>query len=59
MMEKKRRRPLQADEMERVVAMLPKSVVEDLDGVAAEEGMSRSGLVRALVMRYLRERRGR
>lgn len=42
--------------MERVVAMLPKSVVEALDKAAAEQGMSRSGLVRTLVMRYLKER---
>lgn len=51
----KRRRPLQSEEMERVVAMLHKSVVEDLDRVAAEQGMSRSGLIRTLAMRYLRE----
>lgn len=52
----KRRRPLQTEDMERVVAMLPKSVVEALDKAAAEQGMSRSGLVRTLVMRYLKER---
>jgi metal-responsive CopG/Arc/MetJ family transcriptional regulator len=42
--------------MERVVAMLPKSVVEDLDALATREGLSRSGLVRVLVIRYLREK---
>ena len=46
---------MQTEQMERVVAMLPKSVVEQLDDVATKEGLSRSGLVRVVLMRYLRE----
>ncbi len=53
---KRRRRPLQTEEMERVLTMLPKSVVEELDQAATVEGLSRSAMVRTLVMRYLRER---
>ena len=53
---KRRRRPLQTEEMERVLTMLPKSVVEELDQAATTEGLSRSAMVRTLVMRYLRER---
>ncbi len=56
MAKKGRRRPLQAEEMERVLTMLPKSVVEELDQAATTEGLSRSAMVRTLVMRYLRER---
>ena len=52
----KRRRPLQTEEMERVLTMLPKSVVEELDQAATAEGLSRSAMVRTLVMRYLRKR---
>jgi hypothetical protein len=56
MAEKRRRRPLQGtEEMERVLTMLPKSIVEELDGAATKEGLSRSALVRTLVIRYLRE----
>lgn len=39
--------------------MLPKSVVEDLDRAATEHGLSRSAMVRTLVMRYLRDREER
>ena len=42
--------------MERVLTMLPKTVVDDLDRAAAEQGLSRSALVRTLVIRYLRRR---
>lgn len=42
--------------MERVLTMLPQSVVEELDQAATAEGLSRSAMVRTLVMRYLRER---
>lgn len=38
------------------MVLLPRDVVEALDRAATEQGMSRSGLVRTLVMRYLRER---
>ena len=55
MMAEKRRRPLQGTEqLERVVALLPKSVVGELDQAATREGLSRSALVRVLVIRYLR-----
>ena len=55
-MAEKRRRPLQGTEqLERVLTMLPKSVVEELDQAATREGLSRSALVRVLVIRYLRE----
>ena len=43
------------EQLERVLTMLPKSVVQDLDVAATKEGLSRSALVRVLVMRYLRE----
>ncbi len=36
--------------------MLPKSILEELDQAAILEGLSRSAIVRTLVMRYLRER---
>ena len=39
-----------------IATMLPKSVVEELDRAATEEGLSRSAMVRTVVMRYLRER---
>ena len=39
-----------------IVAMLPKSAVDQLDRAASEEGLYRSALVRTVVMRYLRER---
>ena len=55
-MAKKRRRPLQTEEMERTVTMLPKAVVEAIDKAAGEQGMSRSGLIRTVMMSYLRER---
>jgi len=55
-MAEKRRRPMQAEEMERVLAMLPKSAVEDLDRAAIREGLSRSALIRTVLLRYLRER---
>lgn len=42
--------------MERVLSMMPKSVVVELDQAATAEGLSRSAMVRTLVMRYLRER---
>ena len=43
------------EQLERVVVMLSKSVVEELDQAATREGLSRSALVRVLVIRYLRE----
>ena len=42
------------EQLERVVALLPKSVVGELDQAATSEGLSRSALVRVLVIRYLR-----
>jgi len=55
-MAEKRRRPLQGTEqLERVLTMLPKSIVGELDQAATREGLSRSALVRTLVIRYLRE----
>ncbi len=39
-----------------IVAMLPRSAVEDLDRAAAKEGLYRSAFVRAMIMRYLQER---
>lgn len=47
---------MQAEEMERTVTMLPKSVVEEIDKAASEQGLSRSGLIRTVMMSYLRER---
>ena len=49
---------MQTEQMERVVAMLPKSVVEELDQIASKEGLSRSGLVRVVLIRYLRGKEG-
>ena len=43
------------EQLERVLTMLPRSVVEELDQAATREGLSRSALVRVLVIRYLRE----
>ena len=39
-----------------IATMLPKHSVEELDRAAMEEGLWRSALIRAVVMRYLRER---
>lgn len=44
------------EEMERTVTMLPKSVIAEIDSAATEQGLSRSGLIRMIVMRYLQER---
>ncbi len=38
-----------------IAAMLPKFAVKELDRAASEEGLYRSALVRAVVMRYLEE----
>ena len=38
------------------MTMLPKSVVEEIDRAASEQGLSRSGLIRMVMMRYLQER---
>ena len=47
---------MQTEEMERTVTMLPKPVVEEIDKAAVEQGLSRSGLIRMVMMRYLQER---
>jgi len=39
-----------------VATMLPKSAMAELDQAADEQGLYRSALVRAVVMRYLEER---
>ena len=39
-----------------IAAMVPKFAVKELDRAASEEGLYRSALVRAAVMRYLEER---
>ncbi len=39
-----------------IAAMIPKFAVKELDRAASEEGLYRSALVRAVVMRYLEER---
>ena len=44
------------EEMERTVTMLPKSIVAEIDKAATEQGLSRSGLIRLVMMAYLRER---
>jgi metal-responsive CopG/Arc/MetJ family transcriptional regulator len=44
------------EDLERVVTMLPKSDLQELDRAAEHEGLSRSALIRTLVKRYLRER---
>ena len=46
------------EQLERVLTMLPKSIVEELDQAATREGLSRSALVRTLVIRYLRGKKG-
>jgi len=51
-----RRRPLQEEPLVRVVVSLSLSVVEALDSIATREGQSRSGLVRVLLIRHLREK---
>ncbi len=38
-----------------ITAMLPKIAVRELDRAASEEGLYRSALVRAVIMRYLLE----
>ncbi|KKL57696.1 hypothetical protein LCGC14_2232870 [marine sediment metagenome] len=52
----KRRRPLQAVDLERIVVYLPKSAVKELDAQAETEALSRSAFIRLVVVRYLRER---
>ena len=47
---------MQTEEMERVVAMLSKTDLRELDQAATDEGLSRSALIRNIVKRYLRER---
>ncbi len=37
-----------------IATMLPKPFIEELDQAATVEGLSRSAMVRKLVMRYLR-----
>jgi len=44
------------EELERVVTMLSKSVVKEIDAAATEQGLSRSGLIRTVMMRYLQDR---
>lgn len=44
------------EEMERTVTMLPKSVIAEIDKAATEQGLSRSGLIRMVMMEYLRHR---
>ncbi len=39
-----------------IATMLPKAPVEELDRAASDEGLFRSALVRAVVMRYLEAR---
>ena len=41
---------------ERIVVLLPEAVVKELDKLANEQGLSRSGLIRTVLMRDLRER---
>ena len=45
-----------SEDLERVVALLPKSDLQALDRAAETEGLSRSALLRTIVKRYLRER---
>ena len=47
---------MQAVDLERIVVFLPKSAVKTLDQQAEAEGLSRSGVIRLIVLRYLRER---
>lgn len=44
------------EETERVLTMLPASTVDKLTHAAREEGLSRSALIRTILIRYLRER---
>jgi len=54
---KKRRRPMQGtEELERVVTLLSKSAVKEIDAAATEQGLSRSGLIRTVMLRYLQDR---
>ncbi|WP_454062251.1 ribbon-helix-helix domain-containing protein [Candidatus Nitrospira salsa] len=43
--------------MARVNVIIPDQILNDLDRAAAEESMSRSGLLQAATQRYLEERR--
>jgi metal-responsive CopG/Arc/MetJ family transcriptional regulator len=42
--------------LDRVVTMLPKTTLKKLDKAADAEGVSRSGLIRQIVIRYVRDR---
>jgi poly(3-hydroxybutyrate) depolymerase len=46
------------DNTGRAVTMLPKSIIEELDQAAIDEGLSRSALMRTVLIRYLKERKG-
>ena len=47
---------MQTEEMERILTMLPTSTVDKLTQAAQEEGLSRSALIRTVLLRYLKER---
>lgn len=49
---------MQAEEMERILTMLPTSTVDKLTEAAQAEGLSRSALIRMVLIRYLKEREG-
>jgi metal-responsive CopG/Arc/MetJ family transcriptional regulator len=46
------------EEMERVTALMPKSLLAELDQAATEDALSRSAMLRLIVVTYLRERQG-
>ena len=46
---------MQAVDLERIVVFLPKTAVKKLDTQAEQEGLSRSGVIRIIVLRFLRE----
>ena len=46
---------MQAVDLERIVTFLPKAAVKELDAQAEQEGLSRSGVIRLIVLRFLRE----
>lgn len=43
------------EDLQRLVVMVPRQVLEQIDAQALREGLNRSSLVRRVVMRYLQE----
>ena len=43
------------EKMVRLVVMLPRPVLQELERVATAQGLSRSGLIRVVMIRYIRD----